>query len=98
MDIGKRRKRNYNLNRHHTVFLVLAAAMAVGGVVYWWSAHPSGSSTVQLAYGDTAYTVVPGDTLNAIAARYGISAGAIMSENGITNPNLVIVGARLRIP
>lgn len=44
------------------------------------------------------YTVRPGDHLGSIAARFGTSAVALARANGITNPNVVIVGTRLRVP
>jgi LysM repeat protein len=50
------------------------------------------------AFADTAYVVQPGDTLARIAARFGVSVSAIISANGITNPNLILVGQRLVIP
>lgn len=46
----------------------------------------------------TTYTVQPGDTLYAIALRYGTTVQAIASANGITNPSLIRVGQTLTIP
>jgi LysM repeat protein len=43
-------------------------------------------------------TVRPGDTLSAIAERYGISVFDLARENRITNWNLVFYGQVLRIP
>lgn len=44
------------------------------------------------------YTVRAGDTLTAIAARFGVSPSALARANGIANPNLIYVGQRLVIP
>ena len=44
------------------------------------------------------YFVRPGDTLSAIAWRFGTSVWAIARANGIPNPNLIYVGQRLLIP
>lgn len=44
------------------------------------------------------YTVQPGDTLSAIAARFRTTVEAIVRANGIKNPNLIYVGQRLTIP
>jgi lipoprotein-anchoring transpeptidase ErfK/SrfK len=44
------------------------------------------------------YYVKRGDTLAAIAARYGVSIQALMSANGIRNANVIYVGQRLVIP
>lgn len=43
------------------------------------------------------YTVVRGDTLSGIAARYGTTVAALASLNGISNPNLIYVGQVLRL-
>ncbi len=44
------------------------------------------------------YIVAPGDSLNSIARLYGISLSELMDANGITDPNLIFVGQRLRVP
>ncbi len=44
------------------------------------------------------YIVQPGDTLWAIALRFGTTVKAICLANGILNPNLICVGQRLFIP
>ena len=43
------------------------------------------------------YTVVAGDTLSGIAARFGTSVANLVSWNGITNPNLIRVGQILNV-
>ncbi|MFN8110565.1 MAG: LysM peptidoglycan-binding domain-containing protein [Thermoleophilia bacterium] len=43
-------------------------------------------------------SVRPGDTLSAIAAAHGVSVARLAAANGITNPNLLTVGRRLRLP
>lgn len=50
------------------------------------------------ADGDTIYTVKAGDTLSGIAARYGTTYQALAAYNGISNPNLISVGQKIRIP
>jgi spore germination protein len=42
--------------------------------------------------------VVRGDTLIAIAARYGVTVAAIQKANRIPDPSLIIVGWHLVIP
>lgn len=44
------------------------------------------------------YVVKRGDTLSAIALRYGVSVWAIAQLNAISNPSLIYVGQVLRIP
>ena len=44
------------------------------------------------------YTVVAGDTLYRIAARFGTTVAALVQANNIVNPNLIYVGQVLKIP
>ncbi len=44
------------------------------------------------------YVVKRGDTLYAIARRFGTTVTAIARVNGLVNPNHIYVGQRLRIP
>jgi murein DD-endopeptidase MepM/ murein hydrolase activator NlpD len=44
------------------------------------------------------YIVQPGDTLNTIALRFGVSAEEIQSANGITDPNALNISQQLIIP
>lgn len=46
----------------------------------------------------STYTVKPGDTLSAIAARFGTTISAIAQANNIVNINLIFVGQVLVIP
>ncbi len=55
--------------------------------------------TAPLDPGETElYTVQPGDSLSAIAARYGVSLNRLLEINDLADPNLVYVGTRLKIP
>lgn len=47
--------------------------------------------------GATTYTVQPGDTLSAIAAKFGTTVAAIAQANNIVNVNLIFVGQVLSI-
>jgi len=51
---------------------------------------PSGPSTT--------YAVRAGDTLSAIAYRFGTTVNSLVSLNGLINPNLIYVGQVLRVP
>ncbi len=46
----------------------------------------------------TYYTVVQGDTLGRIAARFNTTTRAIMAVNNISNPDVIYRGMILRIP
>ncbi|MEC4985436.1 MAG: peptidoglycan DD-metalloendopeptidase family protein [Oscillatoria sp. PMC 1068.18] len=53
---------------------------------------------VVLAGEQKVYQVRPGDTLNAIARRHGLSAAELIQENNLANPHLIKVDQQLRIP
>lgn len=42
--------------------------------------------------------VEPGDSLAAIAERFGVSLGELVAANGITDPNVIAAGQVLTIP
>lgn len=44
------------------------------------------------------YTVQPGDTLTAIARRYGVTVQSIVDANDIANPDLIDIGDSFIIP
>lgn len=46
---------------------------------------------------EVVYTVKRGDTLSAIAKKYGTTYQKIAADNGIKNPNLIRVGQKLTI-
>ena len=48
--------------------------------------------------GPSAHTVQPGETLEAIARRYGVSVAALAAANRLSNPDVVVSGTGLRIP
>ena len=45
-----------------------------------------------------AHIVKPGDTLNEIASRHGISRQKLVKHNNIRNPHLIFVSQRIEIP
>ena len=47
---------------------------------------------------DATYTVKAGDTLSGIAAKYGTTYQTLAQYNGISNPSLIYVGQKIRIP
>ncbi len=55
-------------------------------------------STGASSSGGGTYTVRPGDTLGAIAARSGTTVAALARANGIADPALIHVGRRLTVP
>lgn len=55
-------------------------------------------AVVALATSALTYRVQSGDTLSALAWRYGTSVGAIATANHIANPDLIYAGQTLEIP
>ena len=51
----------------------------------------------QILAAKTTYTVKAGDTLSEIAAKYGTTVNALVKKNGISNPNLIYVGQKIKI-
>lgn len=47
---------------------------------------------------NSVYTVVAGDTLSGIAAKYGTTYQRLAEYNNISNPNLIHVGQQIKIP
>lgn len=58
---------------------------------------PSTATTVDLP-ADGVITVRPGDTVYAVARRYGVSARTIIENNRLSPPYLLHVGDRLFVP
>jgi len=47
---------------------------------------------------ETVYTVKSGDTLAKIASKYNTTYQKLAAYNGISNPNLIYVGQKIKIP
>lgn len=54
--------------------------------------------TLFIVVTSAGYEVVPGETLAEIAADHGITVTELAEANGITNPDLIMVGQVLTIP
>ena len=73
------------------------------GVRSYFDQHPASGGQVAVQSNSTQsprdrqHTVSSGDTLSAIALRYGVSVRQLMSHNGMRN-STVKVGQRLKIP
>jgi LysM repeat protein len=61
-------------------------------------ASPSSEAPASPGSTPTIHTVAPGETLTAIARRYGVTVAAIVEANDLANPNSISVGQKLTIP
>jgi LysM repeat protein len=79
--------------------LVSANGLADPNVVYagTWITVPAAGGGADPG-GARSHTVAAGQNLISIARTYGVSVDALASANGITNPNLVVIGRRLTVP
>jgi murein DD-endopeptidase MepM/ murein hydrolase activator NlpD len=76
-----------------TAWMIASLTLPIAGIV----AITQG--VANLAPGDpTFHTVKAGETLTAIALRYGVSVDEVVQANGLSNPNYLYVGQQLAIP
>lgn len=59
---------------------------------------PDPSATGEPAQNPATYVVAEGDSLYAIALRFGVELNAIIAANGLSDPNDIQVGQELTIP
>ena len=59
---------------------------------------PTESTSNSTNSSEVVYTVVKGDTLSGIAAKYGTTYQKLAEYNGISNPNLIYPGQKIKIP
>jgi len=87
-----------------TVEAIMAAnGLTTAGLIYVGQRLVIPSSTNPPATGTRPATsaihiVQPGDTLSAIALRYGVTIWALVQANGLRSPYLIYAGQRLFIP
>lgn len=88
--------------RHGVTYQAVAAVNGIANPNHIYVGQrlviPSGGSAPTPAPSSQTYTVRRGDTLSAIALRFGVSVWALAQANNINNPALIYVGQTLRIP
>jgi LysM repeat protein len=62
------------------------------------SPAPAPSAPAAPASSGTSYTIVAGDTLSALASRFGTTTAAIMAANGMGSSTIIYSGRTLIIP
>lgn len=76
-------------SRQKSFILIIATATLVAVVAF---------APVLPAAGVIWHTVQSGDTLSAIAKQYSTTVTVLAQSNSLANPNLIVVGQKLRIP
>ena len=79
----------------HTV-MVLSDGSKVKSTTHSDTTKTTSQSTT--ATKETVHTVKKGDTLSAIAGKYGTTVQKIAEYNNISNPNKISVGQKIKIP
>jgi len=77
------------------LLMALVVTLIPGAVLAAPATAPVSAPSVS---GYITYTVTYGDNLSKIAVRFGTTVQALMTANGISNPNRIYVGQVLRIP
>ena len=62
------------------------------------STHSQSKPVETPSTSEIVYTVVKGDTLSGIASKYGTTYQRLAEYNGISNPNLIYIGQKIKIP
>jgi LysM repeat protein len=75
--------------KSRVVIIAVVAALLLAGLTL--------PRTVEAGAG-FCHTVLPGETVSSIAAKYHVTAQAIIDANHLSNPNLIFVGQCLTIP
>jgi murein DD-endopeptidase MepM/ murein hydrolase activator NlpD len=81
--------------------LAALGAVALGVALAWvllLAVPPAVAQQPTPAPTPVVYVVQRGDTLSAIAERFGTTVRALVEANDIANPSLIVVGQRLVIP
>lgn len=58
---------------------------------------PAAPSAPSVSGSATIYTVVPGDTLGAIAAKHGVALSSIFSWNGLNGSSIIYPGQKIKV-
>ncbi|MEE8392245.1 MAG: LysM peptidoglycan-binding domain-containing protein [Anaerolineae bacterium] len=88
--------------RHGVTYRAIATANGIANPNHIYVGQrlviPGSGNTPSPAPSGQTYTVQRGDTLSAIALRFGVSTWALAQANNIRNPAIIYVGQVLHIP
>lgn len=87
----RRRRRGRSFIAYVWIMASLALPAIGTGLAMQGRAAPATAAEV-------SHNVAIGETLSAIAARYGVSVNDLVQANGLTNPNVIYAGQTLVIP
>lgn len=59
---------------------------------------PTTAPTAEPSPTPRVHTIQPGENLTKIAETYGVTVEAILTLNGLTNPNQIVAGEQILIP
>ena len=91
---GVTTKRLMNLNNITNANLIRIGQVLIISETSGGNSQPAPASTTTPS---ATYTVVSGDSLSGIAARFGTTTRNLMTLNGISDPNFIRVGQVLRL-
>ncbi len=82
-----------------TTYQVLAQVNGIANpnLIYVGQVLTIPSTKTSIPSGGTVHVVQKGETLSGIAAKYGTTYQILAQRNGISNPNLIYVGQKIRI-
>jgi len=84
------------MNNYKNNLMYIASVILL--VLFFGPSTFPAAASAQYQEEDPVYIVQPGDTLNTIALRFGVSAEEIQTANGITDPNALNINQQLIIP
>jgi LysM repeat protein len=89
--------RRYRRSRFLATFIcmVVFGLVSLATVLYADVTQVYAAAVSNCSGREQSYTVVRGDTLSGIAARYGVNWSSLASRNSIANPNLIFAGQHL---
>jgi len=90
-------KADFNISQTHKAYLANGVNGTGSSAGTASNQIGGGSATTTGAYGATYHIVKKGDTLSAIAKRYGTTVDKLCAKNGISKTSILRLGQKIRI-